>query len=282
MSVTHNGFIKVWRKLRKNPIYTNSKAVHVWLECLMRASYQEKTFYKGREKIELDPGQFIMGREEFGDKIGMSGSTAWYWIKEFEADSMVNIKSTAKGTTVTIENWGDYQKVDSISDTTQTEDKQEINTNKNIKKEKNVKNNTKGGKFDLVKKENGKYKYPEDFEKIWDVYPPSRGTKKKAWRKWKARRNKEIDNDTLLEAAQNYKIEIEHEGTEKKYVKHGATFYGPDDHWREYLEENWNDPRPDKRPPKTQAPQVDDLVARGMSKEDAKKKREAWLERNGY
>ena len=277
-----NGFIKVWRKLRKNPIYTNSKAVHVWLECLMRASYQEKTFYKGREKIELDPGQFIMGREEFGDKIGMSGSTAWYWIKEFEADSMVDTESTAKGTIVTIENWGDYQKVDSNPDTTQTEDKQEINTNKNIKKEKNVKNNTNGGKFELTKKENGRYDYPDEFEEIWDTYPDNRGNKKKAWRKWKARRNDGIDNELLLEAAENYRIEIEHERTDKKYIKHGATFYGPDEHWRDYLDKNWNDPRPDKRPPKKYAPSIDDLIARGMSEEDAQKKREAWLEQNGY
>ncbi len=248
----------------------------------MRASYQEKTFYKGREKIELNPGQFIMGRDEFGDKIGMSGSTVWYWIKEFKTDSMVDIKTTARGTIVTIENWGDYQKVDSTSDTTQTGDKQEINTNKNIKKDKKVKKNTNGGKFDIVKKENGRYKYPDDFEKIWNAYPKSRGTKKKAWRKWKARRNEGIDNNNLLEAAKNYKIEVEYEGTEKKYVKHGATFFGPDEHWCEYLDENWNDPRPDTRPSKKYAPRIDDMMARGMSEEDAKEKRRRWMEHNGY
>lgn len=147
-------------------------------------------------------------------------------------------------------------------------------------KVKNIKNN--GGKSDLPKKENGRYDYPENFEEIWDIYPDNRGNKKSCWRKWKARINDGIDNQLLKEATKNYKIEIEHDGTDKKYVKHGSTFFGPDEHWRDYLNENWNDPRPDKRPPKTQAPQVDDLVARGMSEEDAKKKREAWLERNGY
>jgi hypothetical protein len=150
-------------------------------------------------------------------------------------------------------------------------------------KESKVNNtNNNGGKFDLTKKENGRYEYPEGFEEIWKEYPKSRGTKKKAWRKWRARRNEGVDNELLLEATKNYKIEVEHEGTEKKYVKHGATFFGPDEHWREYLDDNWNDPRPDKRPPKSYAPQIEDLTARGMSKEDAKKKREAWLERNGY
>jgi len=136
-----NGYIKVWRKLRENPIYKNSKAVHVWLECLMRATYQEREVYNGRDKLELEPGQFVMGRQEFGDVIGMSGSTAWYWIQEFEADNMINIKSTAKGTTVTIENWDDYQKDDNTPNNKKTAKKQQKNTNnkgKNVKKVKKV------------------------------------------------------------------------------------------------------------------------------------------------
>jgi len=133
-----NGYIRLWRKLRENPIYKNSKAVHVWVECLMRATYQERKFYNGRDKLELEPGQFVMGRQEFGDVIGMSGSTAWYWIQEFEADNMVNIKSTAKGSIVTIENWNDYQKVDNTSDNKKTAKKQQKNTNNKVKKDKKV------------------------------------------------------------------------------------------------------------------------------------------------
>lgn len=135
-----NNYIKLYRQFRQTPYYTESKAVHVWLECLLRASFSIQEKYLRREKIELKPGQFVMGREEFGSKIGISGSTVWYWINQFEADSMIDTKKTTKGSIITIRNWEKYQRVDNTSDNKKTTEKQQKNTIKNVKKEKKVKN----------------------------------------------------------------------------------------------------------------------------------------------
>lgn len=132
-----SGWIKLHRKLRDNPIYNESKAVHCWIECLLRANHAGKDVYLKRDKIKLEPGMFLMGRQEFGKSIGISGSTAWYWLLRFEKDKMVDIKKTAKGSIVTIISWNEYQQVDSRK----TAEKQQKNTNKNIKNEKNIYNN---------------------------------------------------------------------------------------------------------------------------------------------
>lgn len=134
------GWVKLHRKIRDSSIYSNHKALHCWIECLLRAQHEKNTFYQGREKVVLNPGQFLMGREEFGTSIGMSGSTAWYWIQQFEVDSMVDIKKTAKGSLVTILNWHEYQKVDSKVDNKKTANEQQMNTIKNVKNVKNDKN----------------------------------------------------------------------------------------------------------------------------------------------
>jgi hypothetical protein len=104
-----SGWIKLHRKLRDNPIYNESKAVHCWIECLLRANHAGKEVYFKRNKIKLEPGMFLMGRQEFGKSIGISGSTAWYWLLRFEKDKMVDIKKTAKGSIVTIIAWNEYQ-----------------------------------------------------------------------------------------------------------------------------------------------------------------------------
>lgn len=134
-----SGWIKLHRQFRDSPYYKVGAASQTWIECLMRASHDTREVFLKREKITLQPGQFVMGREEFGQSIGISGSTAWYWILQFEADSMVDIKKTAKGSIVSVKNWLEYQKPDSTSDNRKTADEQQMNTNKKDKKVKNEK-----------------------------------------------------------------------------------------------------------------------------------------------
>lgn len=138
----NNGFIFIHRKLKENPIYNNSVALHVWIECLLRAAHKDTEFYQGRIKISLKAGQFVMGRDEFGKTIGQSGSTTWYWINRFKVDNMIDISTSKKGTVVTIINWVKYQKPDSQVDRSRTDNEQHfrqiVNTYNNVN---NINNN---------------------------------------------------------------------------------------------------------------------------------------------
>jgi len=146
--MSNNGFIFIWRKLRENPIYSNSKAVHIWIECLMRATYKQRSFYQGREKIELEPGQFIMGYREFGNKINIGASTVKYWMDKFEnVERMIERKTNAKGTTVTILNWDEYQEVERKVVQTQNDDETLVKSNNKEKKVNKVNNNIPFGKI---------------------------------------------------------------------------------------------------------------------------------------
>lgn len=88
-------------------------------------------------------------------------------------------------------------------------------------------------------KENGRYSYPEDFEAIWEAYPDREGgnPKKAAYRKWRARVNAGVDPAELLEGVKRYARYVEARGMEGgRFVKQAATFFGPDEHWREDYE----------------------------------------------
>ena len=103
------GWVKIHRKIKNNVFYTNSKAVHCWLECLLRATHDDIDVLSKRDIVKLKPGQFLMGRKEFGEAIGIKESTVWFWILKFEKEKMISIEKTYKGSIVTIKNWKDYQ-----------------------------------------------------------------------------------------------------------------------------------------------------------------------------
>ena len=83
--------------------------------------------------------------------------------------------------------------------------------------------------------ENGLYDYPDDYERIYSLYPGKRGNKKSGWRKWAARRREGVSQKDLVDAVKNYAAECQKENRSEKYIKHIATFFGPDEHWRGYL-----------------------------------------------
>ena len=77
-----------------------------------------------------------------------------------------------------------------------------------------------------------------EFEEAWKHYPRKEG-KKAALKAYRARR-KNFDKDTLFTATKNFAKAME--GREKQFIKMGATFFGPDEWFADFV----NSPEPDK------------------------------------
>lgn len=78
--------------------------------------------------------------------------------------------------------------------------------------------------------------YTKEFETFWNIYPRKK-EKKAAFGKWKATKNKGADPNDLIKAATNYNQECKAECASDKYTKLAKTFLGPDEHWRDYVED---------------------------------------------
>lgn len=87
--------------------------------------------------------------------------------------------------------------------------------------------------------------YPTPFERTWDLWPKGRRRGKRGtYRAWRAAVHRLADDDdlkqidamrTLWRSTARY---IDHQqalGTELRFFKMPATFYGPDDHFRDYM-----------------------------------------------
>ena len=78
-------------------------------------------------------------------------------------------------------------------------------------------------------------RYLDDFELVWVEYP-KKLAKQDALRAYSARRTAGVSAEDLALAVKHYARDCAHEDREAKFIMHGATFFGPRERWRDYLE----------------------------------------------
>jgi hypothetical protein len=168
------GWVKLSRTLLDKPIFQNEKLLKVWIWCLLKATHTGYEQLVGLQKVWLEPGQFIFGRKKSAEELSITESTVWR-LMQFLADKnnpSLEIVSYTKYSVITIVNWTGYQveKTDSYEPSNingssafpeqqmnnkWTANEQQMDTNKNVKNDKNEKKNIYGefGKVNLTTKE---------------------------------------------------------------------------------------------------------------------------------
>lgn len=61
------GWIKLHRKLRNNPVFNNPNLLRLWLICLTEASHTSRKQMIGNQVVDLSPGQFVTGRFDIAE-----------------------------------------------------------------------------------------------------------------------------------------------------------------------------------------------------------------------
>lgn len=99
-----------------------------------------------------------------------------------------------------------------------------------------------GGEKDSGAGKQRKLTYPDEFEQAWKGYPKRPGNNKRdACKAWEARVKAGADPDDILAGVQRYAAFCRITGkTGTEFVKQGATFFGPSEH---YLDD-WTPPPP--------------------------------------
>jgi uncharacterized phage protein (TIGR02220 family) len=142
------GYIKLYRKITNSFVWTNPNMLKLWLLCLMKANHKEHKFLFNGKEIHVSSGEFVTGRDaiakEFNEGVPRDqqivGRTLWRWLKKFENEEMLSIKSTTKYSVISIKNWHEYQVGDQQVSINRPSTVQQVSTNKNEKNDKNDKN----------------------------------------------------------------------------------------------------------------------------------------------
>jgi len=157
--MAEEGWISLYRKIQNSFVWTDANQLKLWLLILMKANHSENKFLFNGKEISLSSGQMVTGRNaitlEFNNGVKpvqqVSGRQLWRWIKRFEKEQMLSIKSTSKYSIITVLNWGEYQQYDQQVSSKCPASVQLVSTNNN---DNNKDNNTMSSKKDETEKVN--------------------------------------------------------------------------------------------------------------------------------
>ena len=164
-----NGYIKLYRALLKHPVFNNEKLLKVWIWCLLKATHAPYDQMSGLRIVHLESGQFMTGRKSASQELGIKQSTTWDYLKTLERLEMISVKSDNKYSVVTVENWASYQNEICQSNNKPTTNRQQSDTNNNIR---TIRSNIYAQKFDQFYVEYPKKRAKQSALKAWTKLKP--------------------------------------------------------------------------------------------------------------
>lgn len=223
------GWVKIHRELLDKPIWilSSSEQKVILITLLLMANHRENKWEWNGRQYDCAPGQFVTSLEKIAEKSGkdISIQNVRTAITRFQKYDFLTNESTKTGRLITIVNWELYQVEDEepnkVTDKELTKTQQrankELTTNKNVK---NVKN-----KKDI---------YSVSFEEFWEAYPRKK-EKSRAFKCYQARIKEGYEENILTTVAKTYRVECEACNREERFIKHPATFLGPNKPFEDYI-----------------------------------------------
>lgn len=176
------GWVRLHRKIKKNPIwnikpYSKGQA---WVDLIMSANHEPAQLILGNEILNIERGQFHTSELKLAEEWGWSRKKVRAYLRTLIMLKMATTVGTSKGTTITVENYEEYQGQGTTEDTTQgtLEEHQKnikrttqgtqtrmIKNDKNEKNDKEDKNKHKYGSYENVLLSD------TDYEKLVNEFP---------------------------------------------------------------------------------------------------------------
>ncbi len=104
-----NGYVFLHRGLLDNKIFSDEKALKVWIWILLKANYQPAVKYVGSQKIELEAGEFFTTISSAVEELNMCRTTVYRILREMERGTQISLNVEQRGTRVKVLNWAVYQ-----------------------------------------------------------------------------------------------------------------------------------------------------------------------------
>ncbi|WMI81814.1 hypothetical protein [Anaerotignum sp. MB30-C6] len=145
-----DGWIKLHRCSLENPtICKDSDYFAVWCYLLLNATHQPIDVIFNGERITLQEGQLITGRNKISEQFNINPSKVQRILKNLEIEHQIEQQTGNKNRMISIVNWELYQQSEQQNEqqlnNKRTTTEQQLNTNKNIRtkehKNKDIKNN---------------------------------------------------------------------------------------------------------------------------------------------
>lgn len=172
--MSQQGWIKLHRKIRDNPIYEKGDYFRVWIELLLLANHSEETsFIWNNKKQILKRGQLLTGENKLSKKLRISRNTVHRILEYLKNEHQIEQQATNRFSIITIVNWDCYQineqQNEQLVNSQRTASEQPVNTFKNDKKEETDKKEEKIQKWKIFKKSLENLNQEELKEKLKEI-----------------------------------------------------------------------------------------------------------------
>lgn len=108
------GWIKLYRSIRKHWLWEDAEKLKWWLDILLQANHKEKKILLGNELILIERGSFHTSILKLSERWKADRKTVKKFLELLEKDNMISIKTSKKGTTLKVNNYGGYQSISEV------------------------------------------------------------------------------------------------------------------------------------------------------------------------
>ena len=222
------GWIKLHRKLYEKGFSGMPDYVAIWLYILVHAQHKDQEIVLNKQVVKINRGSLITGRKKLSSVTGVSESKTYRILKYLEIEQQIEQQKFNKFTVISIVNYDKYQASEQEDaqqvNNRRTTDEQQMNTYKNVKKEKNEKKD----KNIYTQSADESAAYSAEFSAWWSDWLKSisRGTggkKQKAFEYFK-RLKKTFTTQQIRDATANYMSSCRNTGS---YHKDAEGFLNP-------------------------------------------------------
>jgi len=105
----NEGFIKIYRSIKKNWIWENEEYLKAWLDILMMVNHQDNKILFNNQLILVKRGERITSQMKLAKRWKWSRGKVRNFLKLLESDEMIVINVTTNCTTLKVLNYNAYQ-----------------------------------------------------------------------------------------------------------------------------------------------------------------------------
>lgn len=117
----HRGYIKLWRKLRDNPMWLSEPFTHgqALVDLFMLANHKQSIVMIRGISVTIEPGQVVAGEQYLGDRWRWSRGKVRRFLRNLaqQNDAPIDLQTNNVISVVAITNWELYQASDTTDDT---------------------------------------------------------------------------------------------------------------------------------------------------------------------
>lgn len=136
--IMDNTYLALFRKIEDSFVYQDSELLHLWIHCLIKASYTDRDIMFDGAEIELKKGQFITGRKSLAKTLKTTEQKIRSRLALLEKHNQIVVKSTNKYSIITIVKYSYYQTDPKKITNREPTDNQQITTNNKDNKDNNI------------------------------------------------------------------------------------------------------------------------------------------------